>query len=44
MGRAVRGMLWDPAKWDKLGEEIAELAAKVPEAGRTLPNSPVADS
>ena len=33
-----------PAKWDNLGEEIAELAAKVPEAGRTLPNSPVADS
>jgi beta-N-acetylhexosaminidase len=34
---------WDPAKWDKLNEEIAELAAKVPEAGATLPNSPVAD-
>lgn len=34
---------WDAAKWDKLGEEIAELAAKVPEAGATLPNSPVAD-
>jgi len=34
---------WDPAKWDRLGEEIAELAAKVPEAGPVLPNSPVAD-
>jgi beta-N-acetylhexosaminidase len=34
---------WDPAKWEKLSEEIAELAAKVPEAGATLPNSPVAD-
>ena len=34
---------WDPAKWEKLGVEIAELAAKVPEAGATLPNSPVAD-
>ena len=34
---------WDPAKWEKLNDEIAELAAKVPEAGATLPNSPVAD-
>ena len=34
---------WDPAKWEKLNEEIAGLAAKVPEAGATLPNSPVAD-
>ena len=34
---------WDPAKWEKLSEEIAELAAKVPEAGSTLSNSPVAD-
>ena len=34
---------WDPTKWEKLNDEIAELAAKVPEAGATLPNSPVAD-
>jgi len=34
---------WDPAKWDRLGEEIAEPAAKVPEAGPVLPNPPVAD-
>jgi beta-N-acetylhexosaminidase len=34
---------WDSAKWDKLGGEIADLAAKVPEAGGLLPNSPVAD-
>jgi hypothetical protein len=36
-------MLRDSAKLDKLGEEIAELTTKVPEAGATLPNSPVAD-
>jgi beta-N-acetylhexosaminidase len=34
---------WDPAKWESLNAEIAELAAKVPEAGAVLPNSPVAD-
>ena len=37
------GMLMDSAKLEKLGEEIAELTTKVPEAGATLPNSPVAD-
>ena len=34
---------WDAVRWDKLNDEIAELAAKVPEAAATLPNSPVAD-
>ena len=34
---------WSDSKWESLCGEIAELAAKVPEAGATLPNSPVAD-
>lgn len=34
---------WSEAKWESVGAEIAALAAKVPEAGSALPNSPVAD-
>jgi beta-N-acetylhexosaminidase len=34
---------WSREKWDSVCLEIADLAAQVPEAGVTLPNSPVAD-
>lgn len=34
---------WSQEKWDSVSQEIADLAALVPEIGATLPNSPVAD-
>jgi beta-N-acetylhexosaminidase len=34
---------WSREKWDSVSQEIADLTAQVPEAGATLPNSPVAD-
>jgi len=36
-------LAWSESKWESLNIEIAELAAKVPELGEVLPNSPVAD-